>query len=58
MKFQYKKLGQNRFGEDVIRPIIPVKLKNRDREILYHVLVDSGADICILDAEIAELISI
>jgi hypothetical protein len=58
MKFQYKKLGKNRLGQDIIRPIIPIKLKNRKKEILYEVLVDSGADICIMDAEIAELIGI
>ena len=45
-------------GEDIIRPIIPVKIKNGSLEIRYEVLVDSGADICIMDAEIAELIGI
>jgi hypothetical protein len=58
MKFQYKKLGRNSLGQDIIRPIIPIKLKNGEREIRYEVLVDSGADICIMDAEIAELIGI
>jgi hypothetical protein len=58
MKFQYKKIGKNRLDEVIIRPIIPIILKNGSKEVQYHVLVDSGADICIMDAEIAELIGL
>ncbi|MEK7066047.1 MAG: aspartyl protease family protein, partial [Patescibacteria group bacterium] len=40
------------------RPIVPIKLKNSGQEIGYHVLVDSGADICLFHAEIGEAIGI
>lgn len=59
MKFQYKKFGRNpSSGQNILRPIIPIKLKNGTLEIMYEVLVDSGADMCIVDAEIGELIGI
>ncbi|OGD70180.1 hypothetical protein A3I18_00935 [Candidatus Campbellbacteria bacterium RIFCSPLOWO2_02_FULL_35_11] len=53
MKFNYKK-----YSNQVLRPVIPIKLKNKNQEIGYEVLVDSGADMCIFDAEIAEIIGI
>lgn len=52
MKFRYKKFGR------FLRPVIPIKIKNRGLSVNYEVLVDSGADICIFDAEIGELIGI
>ena len=52
MKFRYKKFGP------VIRPVIPIELRSLHRSIRYEVLVDSGADICIFDAEIGELIGL
>lgn len=52
MKFRYTRYG------DVVRPVIPVKLRFDDREIGYHVLVDSGADICLFDAGIGNEIGI
>ena len=52
MKFRYAKYGQT------FRPVIPIKLKNKGQEIGYHILVDSGADLCIFDAEIGEAIGI
>ncbi|MEN9614286.1 MAG: hypothetical protein RLZZ347_593 [Candidatus Parcubacteria bacterium] len=53
MKFQYKQYGQN-----TLRPVVPIRLKNGDLNIGYEVLVDSGADLCIFDAEIGEAIGI
>ncbi len=52
MKFRYTHYGS------VSRPVIPVKLKHRGQEIGYHVLVDSGADMCLFHAEIGEAIGI
>ncbi len=52
MKFRYAKYGST------LRPVIPIKLKLRDKEIGYEVLVDSGADLCIFDAEIGRAIGI
>lgn len=53
MKFKYKK-----YGPEVIRPIIPIELIYKDKSINYEVLVDSGADSCIFDAQIGELLGI
>ncbi len=53
MKFKYKQ-----YSKSVFRPVIPIKLKNKNLEIGYEVLVDSGADLCIFDAEIGEAIGI
>ncbi|MDO8624192.1 MAG: hypothetical protein Q7R54_02440 [bacterium] len=52
MKFRYARYGQT------LRPVIPIKLKHKDREIGYQVLVDSGADLCLFDAEIGETVGI
>lgn len=53
MKFQYKK-----YGPGVLRPVIPVEISYKDHSVPYEVLVDSGADFCIFDAEIGELLGI
>ncbi|PIP23046.1 MAG: hypothetical protein COZ91_00315 [Candidatus Nealsonbacteria bacterium CG_4_8_14_3_um_filter_39_7] len=53
MKFSYKK-----YGTRAVRPVIPVELSYKDRSISYEVLVDSGADFCIFDAQIGELLGI
>ncbi len=52
MKFRYKRYGS------VPRPVVPIILKNGDQKIGYHVLVDSGADICFFDEEIGKAIGI
>ena len=52
MKFRYSRYGAT------LRPVIPIKLKNNKQEINYEVLVDSGADICIFDAEIGKAIGV
>jgi len=53
MKFRYKK-----YGPGILRPIIPIEIIYKDRVIPYEVLVDSGSDICIFDAQIGELLDI
>jgi len=53
MKFYYK-----RYSANTLRPVIPVKLKSGEMSIGYEVLVDSGADICIFNAEIGEALGI
>lgn len=52
MKFTYAYYGKTS------RPVIPIKLRSGDKEIGYHVLVDSGADVCLFHAEIGETIGI
>ncbi len=53
MKFRYKK-----YSPTILRPVIPIELKYKDGSLLYEVLVDSGADINIFDAEIGEALGI
>ena len=53
MKFKYKL-----YNGRVVRPVIPIKVKHKDLEIGYEVLVDSGADLCLFDAEIGEILGI
>ena len=52
MKFNYKTYGS------ISRPVIEIILKNGENSIRYEVLVDSGADLCIFDAEIGEALGI
>ncbi|MEK7173967.1 MAG: hypothetical protein AAB710_02690 [Patescibacteria group bacterium] len=52
MKFLYKKYGP------FLRPVIPIKVKYNNHFIAYEVLVDSGADMCIFDAEIGDLLRV
>jgi hypothetical protein len=53
MKFAYR-----RYGRAALRPVIPVELLHGRQSIPYWVLVDSGADMSIFDAEIGELAGI
>lgn len=53
MKFSYKK-----YGPEIIRPVIAIGVGYGDKAVRYEVLVDSGADICIFDAEIGEILGI
>lgn len=53
MKFKYKK-----YGPGVLRPVIPIEIYYQDRSISYEVLVDSGADFCIFDSQIGEILGI
>jgi len=53
MKFYYK-----RYGANTLRPVIPITLQHNGVSLGYEVLVDSGADFCIFDAEIGEALGI
>ncbi len=53
MKFKYKKLGPG-----ILRPVIPVGIEAGGKALQYEVLVDSGADLCIFDAQIGEVLGI
>lgn len=52
MIFQYKKI------QGVSRPVVPIKIQYRDRSVIYEVLVDSGADVCMFDAEVGDALGI
>ncbi len=62
MKFNYSKLPLTKrsslFGLSILRPIIPTTVKVNNRVITCWVLIDSGADFCIFDAEIGEYLGI
>lgn len=53
MKFKYKK-----YGTGTLRPVIPIELAHNNISVPYEVLVDSGADTCIFDAQIAEILQL
>ena len=52
MKFDYKRYGKT------LRPVIPVTLQHCETKIGYHVLVDSGADLCLFDEQIGDALDI
>ena len=62
MKFSYFKFPLKSrsefFGNTILKPIIPIELVNDDRKIQYAALLDSGADFCIFDGEIGEILVI
>jgi len=53
MKFKYKQ-----YGPKTKRPVIPIKLRNKSEELNYEVLVDSGADFCIFEEEVGDVLGI
>lgn len=53
MKFKYKKIT-----EEILRPIIPIEIIYKNQRVRYEVLVDSGADENIFDAEIGKILNI
>lgn len=52
ISYKYKSVGVDRY-----RPIIPIDIELNEI-IRYEVLVDSGADYCMFDEEVAEAIGI
>lgn len=53
MTFRYKKIGAS-----FLRPIIPVEFNYGNEKARHEVLVDSGADMNIVSAEIGEILGI
>lgn len=53
MKFKYKK-----YSPQIIRPVIPIGISYENSFIQHEVLIDSGADRCIFDAEIGKILGI
>lgn len=62
MKFPYLKVPlpyrSDYFGHSLLKPIISIKIKARGNELRYAALIDSGADFCIFDAELAEYLGL
>ncbi|MBI3283080.1 retropepsin-like domain-containing protein [Candidatus Curtissbacteria bacterium] len=53
MIFHYQEISPQ-----IIRPIVPIVLKARNKFAVNLALIDSGADRCIFDIEIAKALSI
>lgn len=61
MKFKYRKTNLlSPFSEKdkLLRPIIPVSIKYKQRSIYYEALIDSGADFCIFPIAIGRKLGI
>lgn len=62
MKFNYFKFPlksrSDFFGTSILKPIIPIELSHSNQRLRYAALIDSGADFCIFDGELAELLGI
>lgn len=61
MKFPYRKVNLKHpftSKQFILRPIIPVSLKNGNKSVRYEALIDSGADFNIFPIEIAERLGI
>lgn len=62
MKFKYFKFPlktrSELFGPNILKPIIPLELAAGGKEIGYAALIDSGADFCIFDGQIGELLGL
>lgn len=48
----------NILGRSISRPIIPIRISFNGVSARYAALIDSGADFCILDAEVGEYLGI
>lgn len=53
MNFKYKK-----YSPEIIRPVIPIEVAYKNQSVKCEVLVDSGADFNIFDAELADILGI
>lgn len=53
MKFRYKK-----YAPGIVRPVIPIEVIYQNKIVPYEVLVDSGADSCVFDAQIGEILGV
>lgn len=61
MKFKYRKTSIcSPFSKRkvLVRPIIPISLKNGEKSLRYEALIDSGADFSIFPTEIARKLGI
>ncbi len=61
MKFKYRKLNlKDPFSRKnyILRPIIPVSLKGKNKSVHYEALIDTGADFCIFPLGLAKTLDI
>ena len=53
MKFRYKK-----YAPGILRPVIPIEIIHKNLTVPYEVLVESGSDLNIFDAQIADILGV
>lgn len=53
LRFQYKEYDQG-----IFRPVIPLEIEYQGRSVIYQVLVDSGADVCIFHSFVEEVLGL
>lgn len=53
LQFQYKEYDQG-----ILRPVIPLEIEYEGRSVIYQVLVDSGADVCMFHLFVAEVLGL
>lgn len=61
VKFKYRRINlKDPFSNKkyILRPIIPVSLRYKDKSIHYEALIDTGADFCIFPVELANTLGI
>lgn len=51
LKFPYKN-----YGPGIYRPVVPITITRAGHSVQYEVLIDSGADMNIFDAELADIL--
>ena len=52
MKFRYSRYG------NILRPVIPIRVRAGEKQVQYEVLVDSGADLCLFGAEVGSAVGV
>lgn len=62
MKFKYFKFplpeSSEFFGSAIVRPVIPVDITVGNATVGYAALIDSGADFCIFDGGLGEILGL
>ncbi|MDP3724047.1 MAG: aspartyl protease family protein [bacterium] len=53
MKYRYKQ-----YSPGIIRPVIPIEIIYKNTAVPYEVLIDSGADMNIFDAQLVEILAL
>jgi hypothetical protein len=54
LKYKYQTIGSSKLP----RPFIPLTLRHNDRTVKIKALIDSGADFCMFDGELADILDI
>ena len=62
MKFNYFKFPLPKrsklFGWSILKPIIPLEISHGERKLRYNALIDSGADLSIIDGVVGDFLGL